>query len=473
MTSGLPSLQARLVRRVILPLAIMWFAGTLVITGVSRYFTQKAFDRALLDDAYAVASHVRLDDKNRLSLGLSSNETETLLFDRDEVLFLAVFHPDGRLIAGHSRLFLPALDSLHPPVFTELNLQGQYLRAVVIARAGPAPFKVVIAQTTKSQDQLFRSLLLYSIGPQLLLLLGLALWLRRAIREDVQPLSSLAASLNDRDEHDLEPIPEAGGTLEIRRLGQAINALLLRISGIVQSQREFAGNVAHELRTPLAGIRALAEYGLAQDKPAVWREQLIAVLERQQHASHTIDQLLALALVVEAREVLQLKTMRLDQSVREALLRHLRRADALGVDLGVRGVDRPVEVIGQASLIDGILDNLIDNSLRYGKPTDLGFATITMGIDSEHDGSVVLTIVDNGPGINRKEWDRVTERWFKGSSPIALRIGTGLGLYLVAEYCRILKADLTLDSNSPDPGTSIRLRFPALPKAPSAGLEAH
>lgn len=66
-------------RRVILPLAIMWFAGTLVITGVSRYFTQKAFDRALLDDAYAVASHVRLDDKNRLSLGLSSNETETLL----------------------------------------------------------------------------------------------------------------------------------------------------------------------------------------------------------------------------------------------------------------------------------------------------------------------------------------------------------------------------------------------------------
>jgi two-component system sensor histidine kinase TctE len=84
-----------------------------------------------------------------------------------------------------------------------------------------------------------------------------------------------------------------------------------------------------------------------EDKPAVWREQLIAVLERQQHASHTIDQLLALALVVEAREVLQLKTMRLDQSVREALLRHLRRADALGVDLGVRGVDRPVEVIGQ------------------------------------------------------------------------------------------------------------------------------
>jgi len=288
----------------------MWFTGTIVITGVSRYFTQKAFDRALLDDAYAVASHVRVTENNQLSLGLSPNETETLLFDRDEVLYLAVFYQDGRLVAGHSKLYLPNLDALHPPIFTELNLQGQHLRAVVISRAGPIPFKVVIAQTTTSQDQLFGSLLLYSIGPQLLLLLLLAFWLGRAIREDVQPLASLAHSLNHRDEHDLEPIRETGKTLELIRLGQAINSLLRRISGIVQSQREFAGNVAHELRTPLAGIRALAEYGLAQDQATVWRQQLNAVLEREQYASHIIDQLLALALVVEAREVLQVADRR-------------------------------------------------------------------------------------------------------------------------------------------------------------------
>ena len=468
-----PSLQARLLRRVILPLAIMWFAGTLVNNAVSRYFTQKAFDRALLDDAYAVAGHVRLGADNRLSLGLSSNETETLLFDRDEVLFLAVFHPDGRLIAGHAKLYLPTLEPLHPPVFTELNLQGQHMRAVVIARAAPASFKVVIAQTTKSQDQLFRSLLFYSIVPQLILLLGLALWLRRAIREDLKPLSALAGSLNNRDEHDLEPIPETGRTLEIIRLGQAINALLLRISGIVQSQREFAGNVAHELRTPLAGIRALAEYGLAQDKPPVWRRQLVAVLEREQYASHTIDQLLALALVVEAREVLQPQAVRLDLSVREALMRHLRRADALGVDLGVRGADRPIEIIGQSSLIDGILDNLIDNSLRYGKPCDATAAAITVGIDLDVDGRAVLSVVDNGPGISRREWDRVIARWFKGSSANALRIGTGLGLYLVAEYCRILKAEFTLDSAESNQGMTIRLKFAAHPPSAIAGLVSH
>ncbi len=469
MSSGLPSLQARLVSRVIFPLAVMWFAGTLVITGVSRYFTQKAFDRALLDDAYAVASHVRLGSDNELSLGLSSNETETLLFDRDEVLFLAVFHADGRLIAGHSKLYVPTSEPIHPPVFTELILQGQQLRAVVIARAGPMPFKVVIAQTTKSQDQLFRALLLYSIGPQLMLLLALALWLKRAITEDVRPLSALAASLNDRDEHDLEPIPDKSRTLEIRRLGHAVNALLLRISRTVQSQREFAGNVAHELRTPLAGIRALAEYGLTQDKPTIWRQQLLAVLEREQYASHTIDQLLALALIVEAREVFQLQTMRLDQSVRDALLRHLRRADAMGVDLGVRGADRPVEVLGQTSLVDGILDNLIDNSLRYGKRAAVGTSTITIAIECDADGRVVLMVVDNGQGINRADWDRVIERWSKGPIASSLRIGTGLGLYLVAEYCRILRADLTLDPSAPDQGTTIRITFAPTTSALSAG----
>jgi two-component system sensor histidine kinase TctE len=214
----------------------------------------------------------------------------------------------------------------------------------------------------------------------------------------------------------------------------------------------------------------LAEYGLAQDKPPVWRQQLLAILEREQYASHTIDQLLALALVVEAREILQLQAIRLDLSVREALMRHLRRADALGVDLGVRGADRPIEVIGQTSLIDGILDNLIDNSLRYGKPNDAVAAAITVGIDLAVDGRVVLSVADNGPGISRKEWDRVIERWFKGSSASALKIGTGLGLYLVAEYCRIMKAELILDNNDAHQATTIRLRFPAPPPSAIAGL---
>jgi two-component system sensor histidine kinase TctE len=140
----------------------------------------------------------------------------------------------------------------------------------------------------------------------------------------------------------------------------------------------------------------------------------------------------------------------------------------MGVDLGVRGADRPVEVFGQTSLVDGILDNLIDNSLRYGKLAAVGTSTITIAIECDCDSRVVLMVVDNGQGINRADWDRVIERWSKGPIASSLRIGTGLGLYLVAEYCRILKADLTLDPSTPDQGTTIRITFAPTTSALSA-----
>lgn len=439
------SLRDRLVRRVVGPLALTWLLGTLLMTAVSRHFTQQAFDRTLLDDAYALASHVHFSEPSGLLLGLSANETDTLLFDRDEVLFFAVFHPDGRLIAGHPQLRLPDLPPMHPPVFTEMQLREYRLRVLVLARITPQPYKIVIGQTVRSQDRLFAALLVYSLLPQLLLLLVLAWWLRRAIREDLQPLGDLQQALARRDPKDLSALALPLQPQELRQLGNTVNSLLQRIARTVQGHREFAGNVAHELRTPLAGIRALLEYGLAQDRPEVWRSQLEQIREREQKASHRIDQLLALALVVEAREVLRPAALRLDQHVREAFLRHLRRADQYGVDLGVRGIDQEIEVLAQASLVDGVLDNLIDNALRHGRPPGGETPQVTVEIAREPDGRVRLSVVDNGAGMDRHEAERLRQRWARGE---AAEPGgsTGLGLHIVSEYARSLGAELRIEA---------------------------
>ena len=90
------SLRSRLLRHVIAPLAVTWLLGTLLALGVARYFTQQAFDRALLDDAYAVASHVRTADEGGLTLGLTAAEIGTLLFDQNESIYFAVYLQDGR-----------------------------------------------------------------------------------------------------------------------------------------------------------------------------------------------------------------------------------------------------------------------------------------------------------------------------------------------------------------------------------------
>jgi len=453
------TLRHRLLRHVIGPLALTWLLGGLIALGVARYFTQQALDRALLDDAYAVATHVRDAEDGGLTLGMTAVEMGTLLFDQNETMYFAVYLEDGRLLAGHPGLVLPALPGTHAPYFTEMAFQNKNLRAVVISRTRPAAFKVVVGQTTRSRSSQFDRLLFFSIAPQILLLGLLALWLRRAIQDDVQPLMDLERAVAQRDAQDLTPVAVSERTRDVQRLGQAINALLERIGRVVRAQKEFAGNVAHELRTPLAGIRALAEYGLSQDKPEVWREQLRQIAKSQERASHLVDQLLALALAQEAREVLQPQPLRLDEVVRDCLLRHLPRADGLRVDLGARGLEAPMQVQAQRALLEGVLDNLIDNALRYGRPTDGADARVTVEIAHDPQGQVCLSVSDNGPGIDDAQRQRLLTRWAQGPAGETLRQGAGLGLAIVAEYARILGASLSLDAGEEGRGLRVSLRF--------------
>ncbi|MBU2287363.1 MAG: HAMP domain-containing histidine kinase, partial [Gammaproteobacteria bacterium] len=210
----------------------------------------------------------------------------------------------------------------------------------------------------------------------------------------------------------------------------------------------FAGNVAHELRTPLAGIRALADYGLTHREPAVWREQLERIAASQTRASHLVDQLLGLALADESRAGLRCELLRLDEIAQQAVLRHLASADAKGVDLGASGLDQPVSVRGDGALIEGILDNLIDNALRYGGRT----VTVDMA------GST-LSVVDDGPGIPAAELGDWLQRWAQGPAGRQLGQGAGLGLAIVTRYAQLLGAELSLAPASPTGGLRVSVRF--------------
>ena len=443
-----PSLRNRLLRHVLLPLALTWLLGSALVVAVAAYFTQQAFDRSLLDDAYLVASHVRGNpDLGELELSLSTQEMRTVLFDQSEALFFAVMRPDGSLLAGHAGLHLDPLGEGKGPAFQSLDYQNRSLRRVTIHRQQPSEFYVVMAQTTTSRDRLIQRLLVFSIAPQILLLIFLAAWLQRAIEEDLEPLAALEKGLGQRDARDLTPVPVSASTRDIQRLGQAINALLGRIADSVRAQREFSGNVAHELRTPLAGIRALADYGLRQNEPHIWREQLEGIAQSQERASHLVDQLLALALADEAQQSLEQKPIALDQLVREAVMRFLPRADAAGVDLGANNAELTSIVLGNGALIEGILNNLLDNALRYGRAQEEP-SRITVSLQNNTD-SVVLSVYDNGPGVSKAQLQKLSKRWMQGAAGEALKEGSGLGLAIVKAYVNLMGAKLHVDSETP------------------------
>jgi two-component system sensor histidine kinase TctE len=429
---------------------LTWLAGTAVTTAVAYHYAEQAFDRALLDDAYALASNVSVGALG-IQLKLTESELRALLFDQSESVYLAVRRTDGSLISGHPWLHAAPQPGDKNFVFSDSSYQGRPLRAVsLFLGEDPVKYQVVMAQTTRSRTDLLQRVLLFSFGPQLALLLVLAWWLRRNIGTDLQPLSAMQRALNRRDANDLAPVPVQANTRDVQQLGTAINALMRRIEGGIRAQREFAGNVAHELRTPLAGIRALTAYGLAQTDPYIWKSQLQLIAASEMRASHMIEQLLALALADETRDSLRLHPVALHTLVRRVVLSALPRADATGVDLGALGIDESISVMGDEGLIEGVLNNFLDNALRYGKPAAGTLPTITVEVRSSAQG-VSLLVIDNGPGMHDHQPIDMQQRWQRSGLGADLEAkqgaGVGLGLAIVARYADLLGAKLELSNN--------------------------
>ena len=462
-----PYLRDKLVLHVLWPLAMLWLVGNLVSAGIANHFAGRAFDRSLLDDAYALSAHVRLVGvaPPLLDIDLTANEIGTLLFDQNESNFFAIYRADGSLIAGQAGL--PGLT--HLPAgepgfeFENISFQGRNLRKVVLQQTAPVFYKVVVAQTINSRSRMFRQLLFYSVLPGIVLFVLLAIWLYKVIRADLQPLHDLERAVQQRDESALTPLPLQAGTQDLVNLGSAINTLLERIRLSLGAQREFVGNVAHELRTPLAGIRALAEYGLRHPEPQVWELQLRQVHEVSLRSSHLIDQLLALALADEARVSLVREAVRLDELVTAAVIRASVQARAEGVDLGADGVDGPVTVIGSAALVEGMLNNLIDNALRYGRPVDGSPPEITVGL-RQQDGQVELSVTDNGPGLGEAECGQLLARGVQGYAGRSHGRGLGLGLSIVTRYAQLLGAEFRLRRVPGGPGLQAQVLFGAPPE---------
>lgn len=447
-----PALRQRIGRRVLLSLLLIWGLGSAVVLGVGNHFVAQAFDRALLDDAHALAALVHgggIKDRSgqgaaALRLDLTPREVDLLRFDQSETVWFAVYGPDGSFIAGDHDLAAGTVAPGSTHAFSQLAREGLELRRVTLLTQGTPSFTVVMAQTTAERTHLLRRLLVYSGLAQLWLLVVLGSWLLRGIERDLRPLTALQDAVDQRDAADLQPLPPAltqrAGSSDVQRLGVALDGLLARVQHSLHAQREFAGNVAHELRTPLAGIRAQASHALAQDDPAVWRSELQGISEAEQRASRTVDQLLALARAAEGGIALALQTMELNVLVRDVVLRLLPRADSLGVDLGAEGLDQTVQVRGNTALLEGILNNLLDNALRYGRgnPPHITVALQVRG------GHAVLSVADNGPGVDAALAQRLLQRWAQGEQGVRLGQGAGLGLSIVARYAQLMGGRLEL-----------------------------
>jgi two-component system sensor histidine kinase TctE len=351
------------------------------------------------------------------------------------------------------------------PYFVERSFEGAPVRLATILKQSPLPFYVTVGQTTIGRDAMLLQLVAATLLPLGVVLVVLVFGIQRLVGADLAPLVRLERDLLQRDARDLAPVHVESKVRDFVRLGESFNSLLATIRRAVVAQREFAGNIAHELRTPLSGIRALAEFGLRDGGKPVMKEQLEEIIRTQDKASRLVDQLLALAFAEEVSGTLKREPVRLDIVVREALLRFIARTDAQGIDLGASGLDAPVEVLGNAALLEGVVNNLLDNACRHAFGSSPGGQPqLTVSVEAKEGGAgtgarVTLSVIDNGIGLPETRRADMMQRWRRTSREPMLREGAGLGLAIVSEYARLLGARLSLHAGPDGTGLSVSIEL--------------
>jgi two-component system OmpR family sensor kinase len=299
-------------------------------------------------------------------------------------------------------------------------------------------------------QQAFRTLLPFTL---LIPVLGVLIW--AIVGRGLQPLDAVARAVGERSATALAPLADTGLPTEVQPLVRALNDLLGRLGHSIDAQRAFIADAAHELRTPLTAVQLqvqLAERAKTEEERSLAFAELKDGLKR---AIHMVRQLLTLARQEPDVTGRPFAPVDLADVARQVLGEQAPMAEAKQIDLGARHLE-PVTVLGDAEALRVMLSNLIDNAIRY-IPSG---GRIDVAVTRE-DGSPVVSVTDNGPGIPREERERVLDRFYRReSTEIA---GSGLGLAIVKNVAIRHRATLSLSDGDDGVGLRVTVRFPERP----------
>ena len=340
--------------------------------------------------------------------------------------------------------------------FSDAEVEGRHWR-VYSGWDVEQRWLVQVAEDHALRDRLLAHYTLSGL-PAILLgvpLLGVLVWL--IVGAAVRPLALLGLEVSRRGPGDLQPLPDSGAPAEVRPLVERLNALFARIAESMQSERRFTSHAAHELRTPIAAIRAQAEVARDVPDPAVRSAALAHVIEGCDRAARLIDQMLLLARIDERSVRGALPEARLDHVAARVIADLAPGALDQGVSLEL-ATDEAVTVAADSMLLEVLLRNLIDNAVRHGGPP----GPVTIHCHGGGPGAV-LEVTDRGPGVDRSELEQLGRRFFRASS--ARGPGSGLGLSIVQRIAEHCGATVLYRRGPDDRGLVVELRFPQVPVA--------
>jgi two-component system sensor histidine kinase TctE len=480
------SLRRQLLIWLLLPQWVLWLAAAAFTYALADRYANQAIDASLSTASRALARQVKPSGSGLL-IDFPRAAQDIIEADPDDRLYYMVSSPPGEFILGNNPLPAPPPALAQAPrlgqplfydaVMRERGLEGRDVAVRVVAmylhfgdpKAEPARRMLVqVAKSRTSREALAGQILIDTALPLSILMLLMSALVWAGLHTGLKPLERLQAMVEHRAPDDLQPIEIKAAPTEVRALTGALNGLLQQVQDTIVRQRHFISDAAHQLRTPLAGLKGQADLALSAAQSRGDTELLSRIRRVQESANrsaHLVNQLLTLARAEPESASTQGRTrFDLRKLAHEVTAELVPRALAAGLDLGIaeNPTDAPggeideqtdprehqppqplesVMVLGNAFLIREAISNLIDNAIRYaGKGAEITVRVHALAAHAQ------LDVEDTGPGIPQHEHHRVFERFARATHA---GNGCGLGLAIVKEIVERHRGQVSLQDVCP------------------------
>ncbi len=453
------------------PLLLLWPISLALTWLVAQSIAAKPFDRALEFNVQALAQQVTVHDRKVL-FNLPLPARELLRADDSDLVYFQVLGPHSEYLGGERDFPHPPEDEF--PNVGEVRLRDDEMRGhdlrvaytwVSVGIPNMPPALVQVAETREKRSVLATEIIKGVMLPQLVILPIAVLLVWMALVRGIKPLSELEERIRQRKPDDLSPLDDSAVPMEVAPLVSSVNDLLRRLKDSIATQKRFLADAAHQLKTPLAGLRMQADLAQREQFNAEELKQSLKQIGRSSmRATHTVNQLLALARAESSGKTIVRVPCDLAGLTREVMQDSVPRAMDRYIDMGYDGAspgDPGVALEGNPTLLKELIRNLLDNAINYTPSSAEHPGVVTARVHVDPFGrALVLQVEDSGPGIPESERELVFQPFYRA---LGTNVdGSGLGLPIVLEIARQHNAEIAIEDARPGqvpPGTRVVVRF--------------
>lgn len=438
------SLQQRLLSRTLGGVLVVWVATAVFVWFEAQHEVDELLDAHLTQSAalLVVQQNTTPDDDEPLldapTLHKYAHRVAYQVFDADRLVM-------------HSPNVAHAPMAQHKEGFETLTLADGKSWRVFAAPGRERDVQIYVAERVDSRNEILRAVMMGFLPPLTLVLPLLLIGLWWNVRSGLQPLQRLRQALLKRDAETLDPVTLSEIPQEVQPLLEALNDLLQRLALRMETERRFTADAAHELRTPIAAIRAQAQVALSSTTNDTVRQLALQdTLVGCDRASRVVDQLLTLARVEGPQGVVS-EPFLLDQLAQQILADFTPEALRRGQVLELLAPEA-LPINGQSTLWHILLRNLVDNALRYSP----NGATVRIQAQRLQNNQIEVTVQDSGAGLLPEELARLGERFFRVLGTSAS--GSGLGWSIIRHIAALQKIEVQVGRSADLGGLQVTLR---------------